>query len=346
MRADADPAPAPTACEPRRWQALSVLLLAAAIDLIDVTVVNIAIPSIHADLGASAAALEWTIAGYTLAFAVLLITGGRLGDAFGRRRAFLVGVGAFTAASAASGLAQSSEVLVAARIAQGACAALMVPQVLSMIQVLFGPEERPRAYAMYGACAGIATISGPLVAGLLVQADLFGLGWRPIFLINLPIGIFTLAAGARLVPESRAARADRFDLGGVGLMTGALVLLMFPLVEGHERGWPAWTFASIAASAPVLALFVAHQRRRERRGASPLVPPRLFGRRGFTGGVLAGLAFFSGIASFFLVATITLQEGLGFSPLHTALAYLPWSVGIAAASGAAVRWAPRLGGRL
>jgi EmrB/QacA subfamily drug resistance transporter len=330
----------------RRWLALSVLLLAAAIDLIDVTIVNIAVPSIQEDLGASAAAIEWTIAGYTLSFAVLLITGGRLGDAFGRRRAFLAGVAGFTAASAASGLAQSPEVLIASRIVQGAFAALMVPQVLSMIQVLFPPEERPKAYGMYGAFAGIATISGPLVGGLLLQADVLGLDWRPIFLINLPVGIVTLAAAARLLPESRAERAERFDFAGVALVTGALALLLYPLVQGHELGWPVWTFVSMAVSVPALALFVAHQRRREQRGGSPLVPLGLFRQRAFTGGVLAGLAFFSGVASFFLVLTLTLQQGLGFSPLHTALTYLPWSVGIAAASGAAVQLAPRLGRRL
>jgi EmrB/QacA subfamily drug resistance transporter len=331
---------------PRRWLALTVVLGAVAIDLVDTTIVNVAIPSIQADLGAGAAAIEWIVAGYTLAFAVLLITGGRLGDAFGRRRLFVFGVAGFTAASAIAGLAQTPEALVAARVGQGALAALMVPQVLSMIQVMFSAEERPKAYGMYGAVAGIATISGPIVGGLLVQADLSGLGWRPIFLINVPLGIASLVAAARLVPESRAERAQGFDLTGVGLATGALMLLLYPLVQGRELDWPAWTFVSIAASVPAMALFARHQLRRERRGGSPLVSLGLFRQRAFVGGALAGLVFFSGVASFFLVLTITLQAGLGFSPLHMGLTALPWSIGIAAAAGASVQLAPRLGRRL
>ena len=334
------------ALDPRRWLALAVVLLAVAIDLIDTTIVNVAIPSIQEDLGASAAAIEWIVAGYTLAFAVVLITGGRLGDAFGRKRLFLIGVAGFMVTSAMAGLAQSPEALITARLGQGVMAALMVPQVLSMIQVNFSPEERPKAYGMYGAFAGIATISGPIVGGLLVQADLFSLDWRPIFLINVPLGILTLIAAAKLVPESRAEHAQRFDFVGVGIVTGALMLLLYPLVQGRELEWPAWTFVSMAASVPAFALFAVHQRRRARQGGSPLVPLRLFGQRGFLGGVVAGLAFFSGVASFFLVMTITLQVGLGFSPLHTALTFLPWSLGIAAASGLSVQLAPRLGRRL
>jgi EmrB/QacA subfamily drug resistance transporter len=331
---------------PRRWLALGVVLLAVAIDLIDTTIVNVAIPSIQQDLGASAAAIEWIVAGYTLAFAVLLITGGRLGDAFGRRRLFLVGVAGFTVASAIAGLAQTPEALIAARVGQGALAALMVPQVLSMIQVLFPPDERPKAYGMYGAVAGIATISGPIVGGLLVQADLFSLDWRPIFLINVPLGIITLIAASRVVPESRAERAQGFDFTGVGLVTVALMLLLYPLVQGRELDWPAWTFVSIATSVPAMALFAWQQRRRERRGSAPLVSLGLFRQRAFLGGALAGLVFFSGVASFFLVLTITLQSGLGFSPLHMGLTAMPWSIGIAAAAGASVGLAPRLGRRL
>jgi EmrB/QacA subfamily drug resistance transporter len=334
------------AYDPRRWVALSVVLLAVVMDLIDVTIVNVAIPSIREDLGASAADIEWIVAGYTLAFAVGLITGGRLGDVYGRKRLFLLGVGGFTAASLVSGLAQSPEALIGARVVQGGFAALMVPQVLSMIQVLFPPEERPKAYGMFGGFAGIATVSGPLVGGLLVQADLFELGWRPIFLINLPVGLATMAAAWALLRESRADERPRLDLVGVGLVTVALLLVLYPLIQGRELGWPTWTFVALAASIPAAGLFVLHQRRRERRGRTPLVPLGLFRERAFGGGVLAGLAFFSGVSSVFLVLTITLQAGLGFSPLHTALTFLPWSLGIAAAAGASVQLAPRLGRRL
>jgi EmrB/QacA subfamily drug resistance transporter len=335
-----------TTYDPRRWLALSVLLLAAVMDLIDISIITVALPTIRDDLDASSAALEWTIAGYTLAFALGLITGGRLGDVYGRRRIFLLGVAGFTAASLLCGLAWSSDVLIGARVAQGATAALMIPQILSSIQALFPPDERPKAYGMYGAFVGIAAVSGPLVGGLLVQADFFGLGWRPIFLINLPIGLLTLAATWALVRESRDEHPPRLDPVGVGLITAALLLLLYPLVQGHGLGWPTWTFVSMAASLPALALFALQQARRARRGASPLVPLSLFRERAFTGGVVAALTFFSGVVSFFLVLTLTLQVGLGFSPLHTALTFVPWSLALAAAAGASVQLAPRLGSRL
>jgi EmrB/QacA subfamily drug resistance transporter len=336
----------PMAYDSRRWLALSVLLLAAVMDLVDVSIVNIALPTIREDLDATAAALEWTIAGYTLAFALGLITGGRLGDVYGRRRMFLLGVGGFTAASLLCGLAWSPEVLIAARVAQGAMAALMMPQILSTIQATFPAEERPKAYGMYGAFVGIAAVSGPLLGGLLVEADLLGLGWRTIFLINLPIGLLTLAAARALVPETRDEHPPTLDPTGVGLVTTALLLLLYPLVQGHGAGWPTWTIVSMAASLPVLVLFAVQQARKARRGGSPLVPPALFRERAFTGGLLAALTFFSGVVGFFLVLTLTLQLGLDFSPLHTALTFAPWSLALAAAAGASVQLAPRLGRRL
>jgi EmrB/QacA subfamily drug resistance transporter len=339
-------AAATAAYDPRRWLALMVLLLAAVMDLIDISIINIALPTIRDDLDASAAALEWTIAGYTLAFALGLITGGRLGDVYGRRRIFLLGVAGFTVASLLCGLAWSAEVLIAARVAQGAAAALMMPQILSTIQAVFPPEERPKAYGMYGAFVGIAAVSGPLIGGLIVQADFFGLGWRPIFLINLPVGVLTFAAAWALVRESRDEHPPRLDLTGVALVSAALLLLLYPLVQGHQLGWPAWSFVLMAASLPVLALFAIQQARRARRGSSPLVPLGLFRERAFTGGVIAALTFFSGVVSFFLVLTLTLQIGLDFSPLHTALTFAPWSLALAAAAGASVQLAPRLGRRL
>ena len=259
---------------------------------------------------------------------------------------FLLGVCGFTAVSVLCGLAWSPEVLVAARVAQGAMAALMIPQILSTIQASFPAEERPKAYGMYGAFLGIATVGGPLLGGLLIQADLFGLGWRTIFLINLPIGLLTLVAAWALVPETRDAHPPRLDLTGVGLVSTALLLLLYPLVQGHEAGWPTWTFGSMATSLLVLVLFAFQQVRKARQGGSPLVPPALFRERAFTGGILAALTFFSGVVGFFLVLTLTLQLGLGFSPLHTALTVVPWSLALAAAAGASVQLAPRLGRRL
>lgn len=329
--------------DPRRWIALAVLLLAAAMDLIDTTVATIALPAIQDDLGASDAALEWIVAGYSLTFALGLITGGRLGDVYGRRRVFEIGLVGFTAASALSGLAPTASVLVAMRVAQGAFAALMVPQVLAIISASFPPEDRAKAYGMFGAIAGLATVAGPLLSGLLLGLDLFG--WRPIFLINVPLGLAMIVAARVFVRESRSERPPRLDLAGAGILTVALVLLLLPLVEGHQLGWPAWTFAAMAASIPVLALFAVHQRRRERRGASPLVPPGLFRQRAFSGGTVATFAFFSVPPSLLFVVAITLQE-LGFSPMRTALTFVPLSLASVPAASASVALSSRLGRRV
>src|SRR5499425_3831489 len=254
----APPAAAGEGVDPRRWLTLVVLLLAAFMNLLDVSIVNIAVPSIQRNLGASYADIQWALAGYTLAYALVLITGGRLGDAYGRKRLFLIGVTGFTIMSALCGAAQSPGQLIAFRVAQGAMGAIMVPQVLAVIQVIFPPAERIKALAGFGVTAGLGTISGPLIGGLLIQHNLFGLGWRPIFLINVPIGVIAVAASAVLVRESKAPSPPKLDPIGVGLISAALLLLLYPLVEGRQLGWPAWTFASMAASVPVLAAFIGY----------------------------------------------------------------------------------------
>ncbi|MGD9736716.1 MAG: MFS transporter [Solirubrobacterales bacterium] len=329
--------------DPRRWIALGVLLLAAAMDLIDTTIATVALPAIGDDLGAGQAALEWVIAGYSLAFALGLITGGRLGDVFGRRRVFVFGLAGFTAASTLCGFAPTAGTLVVARITQGVFAALMIPQVLAIITASFPAADRARAFGLFGAVAGIATVIGPLLSGVLLELDFFG--WRPIFLINLPLGLAGLAAAHIFLRESRSDEPPRLDPVGATLLTVALALLLFPLVEGHQLGWPPWTFAALAASLPALALFAAHQRRRERRGNSPLVPLSLFRERAFAGGTLATLAFFSVPPALLFVTTITLQA-LGFSPMHTALTFVPLSLASVPAAAVSVALAPRLGRNL
>src|ERR1700735_970603 len=259
--------------DPRRWLTLVILLLAAFMNLLDVSIVNIAIPSIQRNLHASYADVQWALAGYTLAYALVLITGGRLGDTFGRKRLFLIGVIGFTIMSALCGAAQSPGMLIAARVVQGAMGAIMVPQVLAVIQVIFPPKERIKALAGFGVTAGLGTVSGPLLGGLLIQHNLFGLGWRPIFLINVPVGIIAVVASAVLVRESRGPKPPRLDPVGVGLISAALLLLLSPLVEGRQLGWPAWTFVSMAAAAPVLAAFIGYERHKTRRDGSPLVAP-------------------------------------------------------------------------
>jgi EmrB/QacA subfamily drug resistance transporter len=329
--------------DPRRWLTLVILLLAAFMNLLDVSIVNIAIPSIQRNLHASYADVQWALAGYTLAYALVLITGGRLGDTFGRKRLFLIGVIGFTIMSALCGAAQSPGMLIAARVVQGAMGAIMVPQVLAVIQVIFPPKERIKALAGFGVTAGLGTVSGPLLGGLLIQHNLFGLDWRPIFLINVPVGIIAVVASAVLVRESRAPQPPRLDPVGVGLISAALLLLLYPLVEGRQLGWPAWTFVSMAAAAPVLAAFAGYERVKARRDGSPLVPPSLFRERGFSVGMAIAVAFFLGIASFALVLTLFLQLGLGFTPLHAGLTFLPFSLGVLVSSGAAARLAPRFG---
>ena len=339
----APPASAGEDADPRRWLTLTILLLAAFMNLLDVSIVNIAIPSIQRDLHASYADVQWALAGYTLAYALVLITGGRLGDTFGRKRMFLIGVSGFTIMSALCGAAQSPGQLIAFRVVQGAMGAIMVPQVLAVIQVIFPPRERIKALAGFGITAGLGTVSGPLIGGLLIQHNLFGLGWRPIFLINVPVGIVAVIASAVLVRESRSPRPPRLDPIGVVLVSAALLLLLYPLVQGRQLGWPGWTFVSMAASVPMFALFVWWEQVKTRRDGSPLVPLRLFSQREFSVGMAIAMTFFLGIASFGLVLTLFLQLGLGFTPLHAGLTFLPFSLGILVSSGAAARLAPRFG---
>src|ERR1700693_5689434 len=254
------PAPAQTELDPRRWLALGSVMTGLFMVLLDISIVNVAIPAIRANLAANNADIQFVVAGYGLAYAVLLITGGRLGDIFGRKRLFMLGMSGFVVASALCGLAQSALMLDLSRVLQGAMAALMYPQVFSVIQVSFPPQERARVFGFLGAVIGIATITGPLVGGLIIRDDLTGGSWRWIFLVNLPIGIASLIAASRLVTESRAPNATRLDLVGVVLATAGILLLVYPLVEGQVAGWPAWTFICIGISPVMLALFILYER--------------------------------------------------------------------------------------
>ncbi|HEX3875091.1 MAG TPA: MFS transporter, partial [Solirubrobacteraceae bacterium] len=233
---------------PRRWLILFVILAAECMDLLDGTVVNVAAPTIHSELGTSSTALQWILGGYPLAIAVGLITGGRLGDLFGRRRLFVIGAAGFTAASVLCGLAPSTGFLIGARLVQGALGALMLPQGFSIIRDVFPPEEIPKVFGVFGPVMGGAALLGPIVGGGLIGLDVFGTSWRMVFLINLPLGIAAVIGGLRVMPESRAEDAAGLDIGGVGLVTGASILLVYPLIQGRELGWPVWTYVSMAAS--------------------------------------------------------------------------------------------------
>ncbi|MDI2126730.1 MFS transporter [Yinghuangia seranimata] len=328
----------------RRWIALAVVLTAGFMDLLDVTIVNVAIPAIQDELGASYASVQWIVAAYALSFAVVLITGGRLGDIFGRRRLFVIGMAGFTVASLLCGVSTGPGMLIGARAFQGLMAAIMVPQILAIVHVTFPPSERGKVFGMYGAIAGMAAISGPILGGLLIQGDVFGWGWRPIFLVNIPVGVLGVIATLVFVRESKAPHALKLDLVGVGLVTTGLLMLVFPLVQGRELGWPWWTYACMAGSLPLFAVFVWYERVKTRRDGSPLVELGLFRARSFSAGMLVLLLFQGCMAAFFLTWSLYQQLGLGWTPLHAGLAGVPFSIGVSVAAGMSIQFlVPKLG---
>lgn len=329
--------------DPRRWIALGVVLTAAFMVLLDISIVNVAIPSIQRNLNASFAQIQLVLAGYQLAYAVVLITGGRLGDIFGRKRLFMTGMAGFILASASCGFAQNPDMLVISRVVQGLMAALMFPQVLSVVQVVFPPRERGTAFGLFGAVIGVATIAGPLLGGLLIGSGSDVGRWRWVFLVNLPVGLAALTAAWFLLGESRSPRARRLDITGTVLVSAALGMLAYPLVEGRDQGWPAWSFLLMAAALPVLVIFVFYEKVKTRRDGSPLVELSMFLDRAFRSGTVLSAVFFSAIPAFFLIFSLTLQIGLGFSPLRTGLTTVPWSVATAISSTLSVRLAARLG---
>jgi EmrB/QacA subfamily drug resistance transporter len=338
MTTTADALPGPTTAPepyPLRWIALFVLLAAEVMDLLDALITNIAAPSIRADIGGSASTIQWLGAAYTLAMAVGLITGGRLGDIVGRKRMFIIGALGFTAGSLLCAVSQSPEMLIAFRGVQGIFGAVMLPQGLGMIKEMFSEKEMASAFGMFGPVMGLSSVGGPVLAGWLIGADYFGTGWRMIFLINLPLGLLAVLGGLKFLPESRAAKPPRLDLLGVVLAALASLLVVYPLVQGRELGWPAWTFVSMAAAVAVFGLFGWYESRKHRAGGDPLVVPSLFRKRGFTGGLIVGLVFFAGISGFSLVFSLFTQLGLGYSPLKAGLAGVPWSLGMVAGFGVA-----------
>jgi EmrB/QacA subfamily drug resistance transporter len=338
---------APPTLDPRRWLALTVVLVAGFMDLLDVTIVNVAVPSILRDLRAEYAQIEWVVAGYVLGFAAVLITGGRLGDIFGRRRLFLIGVGGFTIASALCGVASGPAMLIGARFVQGAMAGLMVPQILAIIHVTFPAEERGKVFGLWGGILGSASVAGLIIGGLLVQWNLAGLEWRPIFLVNVPVGVLAVVAAWFVVPESRSPSAPRLDLIGMVLAVASVLMLVYPLAEGRSLGWPVWTFLLMVGAVVVLALFVAYERWRTRTVGSPLVVLSLFRARTFASGMAVWLVFWVALGGFFLVWTLYMQVGLGWTPLRAGLTAVSFAVGAAAGAGLSVQvFTPRFGRRV
>ncbi|MBO0905692.1 MFS transporter [Jiella sp. MQZ13P-4] len=310
-------------------------------NLIDVTIVNVAIPSLREDLGAASSEIEWVVAGYIIAFALGLLPFGRLGDVVGRKRMFLLGVAGFTLGSAFCGVSPTTETLIAARLFQGLTAAMMMPQVLALVQVTFPPKERGFAFSFFGVTAGIASVAGPLAGGALISADFYHLAWRPIFLVNLPIGIFAVLAGWRLIPDVAPGRREPVDVVGVLFAAATVFAIIIPLVEGREFGWPLWCFASMAASVGFATAFVFWERHRERQRATQLLPISLIRNRHFLLGLAMTASLFAGIPGFFFVIAVFLQVGYGYSPLESGLATVPFPIGVFIASLIAGRFGSR-----
>ncbi|WP_433325235.1 DHA2 family efflux MFS transporter permease subunit [Spirillospora sp. CA-294931] len=341
---DGEASPAP---HPRRWAALVILLIAGFMDLLDVTIVNVAIPTILEDLDAEYAQIEWVVASYVLGFAALLITGGRLGDTYGRKRLFLVGVTGFTIASALCGLAVNPEMLIVSRFLQGALAGLMVPQILAIVHVAFPPEERGKALGIWGGVLGSASATGLIAGAVLIEWNPADLGWRSIFLVNVPIGIAAVAIAWHIIPESTSPAALKLDLVGVLLSITAILILVYPLTEGRSLGWPAWSFWLMGASLVLLAAFVLYERRRSATTGSPVMELTLFRLRAFSVGLVVWLLFWLALGGFFLVWTLYMQVGLGWTPMRAGLTSLAFAVGAATGSGLSVQvFTPRFGRRV
>ena len=303
-----------------------VLLAGAFMPIMDFFITNVALPSIDASLHASPPELELVIAGYGVAYAALLVLGGRLGDRYGRRRVFLAALAGFTLASLACGLAPSAGFLIGARVVQGATAALLIPQVLATFHHTLEGERKARALALYGATSGIAAVVGQIVGGLLVSADIAGSSWRPIFLVNVPVGIIVLLVASRIVPATRSPHPVGIDLPGTVLFAATLVALLAPLTEGHSLGWPWWTWLLLAVAVAGGAVTYLVEKRAEAGGQVPLLPPSLLKLRSMSRGLVMVLIFSMGFGAFMFVFALTVQDGLHNDALRGGLSIVPMAV--------------------
>jgi EmrB/QacA subfamily drug resistance transporter len=303
------------------WLGFIVVIAASVMDLLDSTIAQTAAPAIRRDLGGSYAAIEWISAAYTLAMAVMLMLGSRLGDVLGRRRVLLAGIGGFVGASVLCALAPTATTLIAGRALQGAVAAMMVPQGFGLIRELFGDEGQQKAFGVFGPVMGLAAVTGPLVGGGLVNLDLLGTGWRAIFLVNVPLGLAAIAAGRRYLPRTAPATPGlRLDAPSVTLAMVGGFALVYPLIQGREHGWPAWSFALLAAGVVTVAGFARLQSRRSRQGRAPLVEPSILKRRAYVAGLAVVLGFIGAMGGMMIALNVMFQTGLGFTPLACAVA--------------------------
>jgi EmrB/QacA subfamily drug resistance transporter len=308
------------------------VVTAAVMDLLDSTIAQVAAPTIRRELGGSYAVIEWVTAAYALAMAVGLLTGGRLGDIFGRRRMLLTGMAGFVLASAACAAAQNAAELIGARAVQGLLGAIMLPQVFGLIRDMFAAHEMGKAFGVYGPVMGLSAMLGPIASGGLISLNVLGSGWRAIFAVNVPVGLAALALGLRTLPKTAAAgpenaRRGRLDLAGALLAGAAMFGLVFPLAQGHSLGWPAWTFAMMAGAVLALAGFGWYQVRRQRAGRDPLVEPSVFRHRPYLAGIVFSVVFTGSLGGIVMIFNVFLQNGLGFTPWHSAVTTAPWAAG-------------------
>lgn len=313
------------------WRGLYVLLLAGFVTIFDLFVVNIAVPSIQTEFDASFSQIGLIVAGYEAAFGILLITGGRLGDIFGRRRLFIWGMAGFTIASVFCALAPNANLLIGARVLQGFAAALLFPQVYASIRVNFNGNDSQRAFGLLGMTLGLAAIAAQVLGGWIVYGNFFDLGWRSLFLINIPIGVIAIVS-ARFIPESKAETRPDLDLLGVILISTGLLLLLIPLIEGAGKGWPHWTLVSLGAAIVILLLFYYHQERRRQTDNIPLVDMQLLTQKRFALGSLLVLLIYSTSSSFFLSFALLVQTGFDINPFTAGSIFAPCSVGFVLAS--------------
>ena len=329
-----------------RWPALFVLLAAEVMDLLDALITSIAGPTIVRDLGGGQTLIQWLAAAYTLAMASGLLIGGRLGDIYGRRRMFLVGMSGFTLMSLVCALSQSPEMLIGARVLQGLIGAVMLPQGLGLIKEMFPPEEIGAAFGAFGPIMGLSAVGGPILAGWLVDLDLFGWAWRTIFAINVPIGLIAVVVGLRILPPSRPRPELRLDLTSAAIASAAMVLVIYPLIQGQEQGWPLWTYAMIAAGLVVLVALARLERARDRAGRPTLITPSLFGKRAFTAGMATGMALFGSLMGMSIAFTLLVQFGLGYSPFKAGMAVVAQAAGMIVGFIASQPLNARMGRRL
>ena len=340
----AAPAPAgPSELYPRRWLALAVLLTGLFMGILDTSIVNVALPTIRNSVHASEATLAWIVSGYALAFGLVLIPSGRIGDRFGHKRIFVVGLVIFTLSSVACGLSQSSTELVVARVIQGLGGGIFFPAVSALIQIMFPPKELGRAFSFLGVTIGVSVAIGPMTGGLLIQAFGSTNGWRSIFFVNLLVGVIAFAAALRVLPSAAIARKLSGDLFGLLLATGALTALLVPLIEGQEDGWPLWTYLSMAGAVVLFILFAFWERRVARGASEPLVPPHLFSHPSFTGGVSLALVYFASFTGIFFVVSLLWQAGLRHSALASGLTTFPFSIGVIVGASQSTRLVQWLG---